>query len=61
MSQKTTWKSFTANLAIEGPANNSWEDGCSHTGANQTTAWWGLQLPKLAFITNIWIYYRFDL
>ncbi|CAC5409010.1 unnamed protein product [Mytilus coruscus] len=50
----------SANLAIEGPANNYWEDGCSSTKPNQAYAWWGLTLPQVAFITNVVIYYRGD-
>ncbi|CAC5396107.1 unnamed protein product [Mytilus coruscus] len=49
--------SYSANLAVEGPANNDWEDGCSST-FKERTAWWSLLLPKLAFITTIKIYYR---
>lgn len=52
--------SHTAQLAVEGPANNKWEDGCSSTKANQAYVWWGLTLPKVAYITNIVIYYRGD-
>ncbi|XP_071129167.1 receptor-type tyrosine-protein phosphatase kappa-like isoform X2 [Mytilus edulis] len=50
----------SANLAIEGPANNNWEDGCSSTEPNQPGAWWRLTLPQVAFITNVVIYYRGD-
>lgn len=50
----------TANLAIEGPANNDWNDGCSSTEPNQAYVWWGLTLPQVAFITNVVIYYRGD-
>lgn len=56
--QITTYSIFTANLAIEGPANNNWDDGCSATDVEQTYAWWGLQLPAVAHMTNILIYYR---
>lgn len=52
--------SYSANLAIEGPANNNWEDGCSATGANQLTQWWGLLLPQLAYISNVKFYLRND-
>lgn len=61
MSQSTTLVvhgvSYSANLAVEGPANNDWEDGCSST-FGENTALWSLNLPKLAFITTIKIYYR---
>ncbi|VDI52769.1 Hypothetical predicted protein, partial [Mytilus galloprovincialis] len=52
--------SYTADLAIKGPANNNWEDGCSSTDGIQAIAWWGLFLPQLAYITNIKSYYRKD-
>ncbi|CAG2189710.1 Ryncolin-2,Ficolin-1-A,Fibrinogen C domain-containing protein 1-A,Fibrinogen C domain-containing protein 1,Fibrinogen C domain-containing protein 1-B,Ryncolin-1,Tenascin-X,Ficolin-2,Ficolin-1,Fibrinogen-like protein A,Ficolin-1-B,Ryncolin-3,Angiopoietin-related protein 7,Ryncolin-4 [Mytilus edulis] len=65
VAQETTYtdragKSYTANLAVEGPANNNWEDGCSATAANQKTAWWGLLFPKLVYITNVKRYSRKD-
>ncbi|CAC5379814.1 unnamed protein product [Mytilus coruscus] len=65
VAQETTYTdasgiSYSENLAIEGPANNNWEDGCSATVANQKTAWWGLLLPKLAYITNVKFYLRSD-
>lgn len=65
VAQETTYTdgagiSYTANLAIEGPANNNWEDGCSATAANQKTAWWGLRFPKLVYITNVKRYSRKD-
>ncbi|CAG2230436.1 Receptor-type tyrosine-protein phosphatase F,Receptor-type tyrosine-protein phosphatase R,Tyrosine-protein phosphatase non-receptor type 12,Receptor-type tyrosine-protein phosphatase S,Receptor-type tyrosine-protein phosphatase beta,Receptor-type tyrosine-protein phosphatase alpha,Receptor-type tyrosine-protein phosphatase delta,Tyrosine-protein phosphatase corkscrew [Mytilus edulis] len=47
-----------AQVAIEGPANNKFVDGCSVTASGQTYAWWGLQLPAVAHMTNILIYYR---
>ncbi|XP_076074456.1 uncharacterized protein LOC143045433 [Mytilus galloprovincialis] len=56
--QRTTYLDRNANLAIEGPANNEWTDGCSATAAGQVYAWWGLQLPAVAHMTNILIYYR---
>ncbi|XP_052067776.1 protein eyes shut homolog isoform X2 [Mytilus californianus] len=64
VAQETTYTdkagiSYTANLAIEGPANNNWEDGCSSTGFQPVT-WWGLFLPRLAYITNVKSYYRKD-
>ncbi|XP_052067780.1 multiple epidermal growth factor-like domains protein 10 isoform X2 [Mytilus californianus] len=64
VAQETTYTDasgidYTANLAIEGPANNNWEDGCSATAVNKT-AWWGLFLPRLAYITNVKSYYRKD-
>ncbi|CAG2197429.1 unnamed protein product [Mytilus edulis] len=58
--QRTTYLDRNANLAIEGPANNEWADGCSATAAGQVYAWWGLQLPAVAHMTNILIYYRKD-
>lgn len=63
--QETTYTdgagiSYGANLAIEGPPNNNWEDGCSATAANEATQWWGLFLPKLAYISSIKTYYRSD-
>ncbi|CAC5380714.1 unnamed protein product [Mytilus coruscus] len=63
VAQETTYKdaagnSYTADLAIEGPANNNWDDGCSSAG--KTKPWWGLFLPKLAYITNVKSYYRND-
>ncbi|CAC5379809.1 unnamed protein product [Mytilus coruscus] len=58
--QSSTYKTFSAHLAIEGPANNYWNDGCSSTAAWKKTAWWGLLLPKLVYVTNIQIYYRGD-
>ncbi|XP_063396036.1 receptor-type tyrosine-protein phosphatase mu-like isoform X1 [Mytilus trossulus] len=62
--QETTYTdpngvSYGANLAIEGPANNNWEDGCSSTGV-QSMTWWGLLLPRLAYISNVKSYYRKD-
>ncbi|XP_071180902.1 receptor-type tyrosine-protein phosphatase mu-like [Mytilus edulis] len=56
--QLTDYPERYANLAIEGPANNKWDDGCSVTALDQTFAWWGLQLPAVAHMTNIVIYYR---
>ncbi|VDI03856.1 Hypothetical predicted protein [Mytilus galloprovincialis] len=56
--QRTTFTVFNASLAIEGPANNVWTDGCSATAKNQTYAWWGLQLPAVAHMATILIYYR---
>ncbi|CAC5365498.1 unnamed protein product [Mytilus coruscus] len=50
----------SANLAIEGPANNDWNDGCSSTQPNQPHVWWILSLPEVAYITNVEIYYRGD-
>ncbi|VDI52767.1 Hypothetical predicted protein [Mytilus galloprovincialis] len=63
--QETTYtdsdgKSYSANLAIEGPANNNWEDGCSSTAAGQVTQWWGMSFPKFVYITNITYYLRSD-
>ncbi|XP_052067781.1 multiple epidermal growth factor-like domains protein 6 isoform X3 [Mytilus californianus] len=63
--QDTTYKdgagiSYNANLAIEGPANNNWNDGCSSTAGNQSSTWWGLLLPKLAYITSVQMYLRND-
>ncbi|CAC5385841.1 unnamed protein product [Mytilus coruscus] len=53
--------SYPAYLAIEGPANNNWNSGCSSTeNKGHATAWWSLHLPRLAYITNITIYYRSD-
>ncbi|XP_052059394.1 receptor-type tyrosine-protein phosphatase mu-like isoform X2 [Mytilus californianus] len=51
-------KSYPAHLATDGPATNNWDDGCSSTAGKQGTAWWGLQLVEMAFITDIKIYYR---
>ncbi|CAG2230437.1 unnamed protein product [Mytilus edulis] len=64
-SQETTYtdsngNSYSANLAIEGPANNNWEDGCSSTAAGQVTQWWGISFPKFVYITNITYYLRSD-
>ncbi|XP_071129272.1 uncharacterized protein [Mytilus edulis] len=56
--QSSNYPNYPANLAIEGPANNKWKDGCSVTAAGQVYAWWGLQLPAVAYMTNILIYYR---
>ncbi|XP_052069687.1 uncharacterized protein LOC127708442 [Mytilus californianus] len=56
--QRTDYLDRYANLAIKGPANNEWADGCSATNAGQFYAWWGLQLPAVAHMTNIVIYYR---
>ncbi|CAG2207372.1 unnamed protein product [Mytilus edulis] len=56
--QSSTYPNYPANLAIEGPANNKWKDGCSATAAVQRYAWWGLKLPAVAHMTNILIYYR---
>ncbi|XP_071132314.1 receptor-type tyrosine-protein phosphatase epsilon-like [Mytilus edulis] len=58
--QRTTYLDRYANLAIKGPVNNEWADGCSATNAGQLYAWWGLQLPAVAHMTNILIYYRKD-
>ncbi|XP_063446352.1 uncharacterized protein LOC134725939 [Mytilus trossulus] len=49
-----------ANLAIEGPANNNWKDGCSSTEDGQATASWTLTLPEVAFITIVRMYLRSD-
>lgn len=49
-----------ANLAIEGPANNNWKDGCSSTVNGQATASWTLTLPEVAFITIVRMYLRDD-
>ncbi|CAG2184873.1 unnamed protein product [Mytilus edulis] len=61
--QETTYTvsgvSYDANVAIEGPAINNWEDGCSSTG-HQSETWWGLFLQRLAYITNVKAYYRKD-
>ncbi|VDI56824.1 Hypothetical predicted protein [Mytilus galloprovincialis] len=65
VAQETTYtlsgsdSSYDATVAIEGPANNNWEDGCSSTGY-QAKTWWGLFLPRLAYITNVKAYYRKD-
>ncbi|CAG2205746.1 unnamed protein product [Mytilus edulis] len=63
--QETTYtdsdgNSYSANLAIEGPSNNNWADGCSSTAAGQSTQWWGMSFPKLVYITNIRYYLRND-
>lgn len=63
--QETTYtdsdgNSYSANLAIEGPSNNNWADGCSSTAAGQPTQWWGMSFPKLVYITNIRYYLRND-
>ncbi|XP_052067767.1 multiple epidermal growth factor-like domains protein 6 [Mytilus californianus] len=58
--QRTTYPGRFAHLAIEGPANNKKTDGCANTAANQRYAWWGLQLPAVAHMTNILIYFRED-
>ncbi|XP_076115454.1 uncharacterized protein LOC143083105 [Mytilus galloprovincialis] len=50
----------SANLAIEGPANNNWADGCSSTVNGQSTAWWILNLPEVAFFTIVRMYLRDD-
>lgn len=42
---------------MEGPVNDAWYTGCSVTDVNKLTAWWGLKLPNLAYVTNIEIYY----
>ncbi|CAC5421817.1 PTPRK [Mytilus coruscus] len=48
-SQKTTYShngiAYGANLAVQGPANNNWEDGCSSTKVD-TTPWWGADLDS---------------
>ncbi|XP_052067777.1 uncharacterized protein LOC127707279 [Mytilus californianus] len=51
---------YNANLAIEGPANNNWGDGCSSTADNQSKTWWGFFLPKLVYISRVNIYLRND-
>ncbi|XP_063423138.1 receptor-type tyrosine-protein phosphatase epsilon-like [Mytilus trossulus] len=56
--QSTDYRNFSAKLAIIRPANNEWDDGCSATDTGQTYAWWGLQLPTVAHMTHIVIYYR---
>ncbi|XP_052059414.1 receptor-type tyrosine-protein phosphatase kappa-like isoform X1 [Mytilus californianus] len=63
--QETTYTdtagiSYNASLAIKGPANNNWKDGCSSTAAGQATQWWGMSFPKLVYITNIKYYLRND-
>lgn len=58
--QSTDYQNFSAKLAIIGPANNEWDDGCSATDKGQTYAWWGLQLPAVAHMTHFVIYYRKD-
>ncbi|CAC5380716.1 Tyrosine-protein phosphatase non-receptor type 5,Receptor-type tyrosine-protein phosphatase R,Receptor-type tyrosine-protein phosphatase eta,Tyrosine-protein phosphatase non-receptor type 7,Receptor-type tyrosine-protein phosphatase beta [Mytilus coruscus] len=63
--QKTTFTDaggivHSASLAVEGPANNEWRDGCSSTLPDQAEAWWGLFLPELAYITNVVFYFRGD-
>ncbi|VDI65666.1 Hypothetical predicted protein [Mytilus galloprovincialis] len=63
VAQETTYtnasNSYNATLAIEGPANNNWRDGCSSTGW-QLKTWWGLFLPGLVYITNVKSYHRED-
>lgn len=57
--QSSTYSYYTtASYAIYGPINNNWNGGCSSTKANHLTAWWGLKLPELVYVTNIDIYYR---
>ncbi|XP_052059769.1 uncharacterized protein LOC127700360 isoform X2 [Mytilus californianus] len=51
---------YSANLAIEGPVSNNWEDGCSSTDQGQAVAWWALVLPRVAFMTSVVIYFRGD-
>ncbi|CAC5409016.1 unnamed protein product [Mytilus coruscus] len=62
--QKTTLTDsdgvHNAILATTGPANNNWNDGCSSTMPGKKQAWWALLLPKIAFVTNVVIYYRGD-
>lgn len=58
MNQSSTYQTFGPHLAIEGPANNKWKDGCSSTAAGKWSAWWGLLLPELVYVTNIELYYR---
>ncbi|CAC5421816.1 Tyrosine-protein phosphatase non-receptor type 5,Receptor-type tyrosine-protein phosphatase R,Receptor-type tyrosine-protein phosphatase S,Receptor-type tyrosine-protein phosphatase eta,Tyrosine-protein phosphatase non-receptor type 7,Receptor-type tyrosine-protein phosphatase N2,Tyrosine-protein phosphatase non-receptor type 12,Receptor-type tyrosine-protein phosphatase delta [Mytilus coruscus] len=50
--------SYSADKAIKGPASTNWDNGCSSTATGQRTAWWGIILPKLAFISDIKIWYR---
>ncbi|OPL21321.1 hypothetical protein AM593_08362, partial [Mytilus galloprovincialis] len=54
--QRTTHPGYSAHLAIEGPATNKRADGCYISASGQTYAWWGLQLPEVAYMTNILIY-----
>ncbi|XP_063446685.1 uncharacterized protein LOC134726180 [Mytilus trossulus] len=56
--QSSTYETFGPELAIEGPANNDWNDGCSSTNTWQKTAWWRSRLPELVYVTNIELYYR---
>lgn len=57
--QSSTYRYYTtAPYAIYGPRNNNWNQGCSSTDENQLTAWWGLKLPELVYVTNVNIYYR---
>ncbi|CAG2212764.1 MEGF10_11 [Mytilus edulis] len=63
--QETTYSdaygtSYNASLAVEGPANNNWADGCSSTAAGQPTQWWRMSFSKLVYITNITYYLRSD-
>ncbi|XP_071129128.1 receptor-type tyrosine-protein phosphatase mu-like isoform X1 [Mytilus edulis] len=56
--QSSSYPNYPAILAIEGPANNKWNAGCSVTANAQRYSWWALQLPAVAHMTNILIYYR---
>lgn len=43
-------------MAIEGPEDGLQYTKCSVTDVNHPTAWWGVKLPELAYVTNIKIY-----
>lgn len=47
---------YEAHLAVEGPANNNWNDGCSATN-KAATSWWGINFTTLAYVTTIQFYY----
>lgn len=53
---RTTHAEYSAHLAIKGPATNKRADGCYISAIGQTYEWWGLQLPAVAYMTNIVIY-----
>lgn len=54
--QRTTHAEYSAHLAIKGPATNKRADGCYISAIGQTYAWCCLQLPAVAYMTNIVIY-----
>ncbi|XP_060066853.1 platelet endothelial aggregation receptor 1-like, partial [Ylistrum balloti] len=57
--QKDAYQSYWAGKAVDGCLDTHFGNGCcSHTSANQITAWWRVDLGQLSIVKAIRIYFR---